>query len=622
MVFLLRRACAAIGLAVGCALAIVPGLAVATGAAGSNEIVSSNPAANQRVDVPPTQIQMVFRDAITATDAAISIRLVLACDGNLVGLGAPQLGTDLKTVSVALTQIPPPGQCTLSWSLPDESVGSFSFVSAVSTETTITGTSVAADPNVSTLPGQPAQPGDEQPAQSGTAPRVGGILGLLRVLNYVLIASVFGGLVVLTVWPEGSEYPRAKSYYVLAWLGSVLTTYLIVVLTAMQRDWGSFTDYVVPLSWFSPLNYGGGWILMLRFALVCGAGWVVFLPRRILDEETQVPSIALLTSMMATLGMNRAGQDVVFFFHVLGVIHVLAIGVWVGSLTLLVRVVLAGSGKRDLIDAVIGVGKLMSTLIVVTFVTGVLQVYLVNGSNPFSSGHGVLGVLKLLATAVMALFALAIRTFAVTRLDRLDELPGGMAARLRRAVSTEIGVAMVLLVLSSLMLPMRSPVLASPSSGGKVTYAFVEELSGGKFKVIVSVTPVTTGVNALKIELLEPARINNLTVRLVPQAEGYAGIAISVPLTRRGAALVPGDGSLELKAPGVWSLEITGATTTGELEPLATTFTVTDPATTTTIPSATLPGVSTVAPIVPTSLAGNAGAPATTILGATTTTGG
>ncbi|MEY3022820.1 MAG: hypothetical protein RIS86_2018 [Planctomycetota bacterium] len=617
MVSLLRRTCAATGLAVCAAIAVIPGLAAATGTTGSNEVVSSNPAANQRVDVPPTQIQMVFRDPITATDAATSIRLVLACDGNLVGLGAPQLGTDLKTVSVALTQIPPAGQCTLSWSLPDESVGSFSFVSAVTSATTVTGTTLVPDPNATTLPGQPAPPGEEGAAGPGEAPRVGGILGLLRVLNYLLIASIFGGLIVLTIWPEGSEYKRAKSFYLLAWIGAVVTTYLIVVLTAMQREWGAFTDYLVPVSWFSALDYGGGWILVLRMVLVAAAGWVVLQPRRILHDETQVPSIALITSMMATLGMNRAGQDVAFMFHVLGIVHVLAIGVWVGALTLLVRAVLAGGGSRDLIDAVIGVGRLMSTLIITTVVTGGLQLYLMNGGNPFSSGHGLLGVLKLLATALMALFALAIKNFSTMSLDRLDELPGSIAARLRRAVSIEIGVAIFVFILSSWMLPMRSPVLASPSSSSKVTYAFVEELGGGKFKVVVSVTPATTGVNALKVELLEPARVNNLTVRLVPQAEGYAGIAISVPLTRRGAALVPGDGSLELKAPGIWSIEVTGATTTGELEPLATTFTVGDPSTATTVPGAT-----TLVPGVPSTLAGMSGAPTTSLPPVQTTTGG
>ena len=39
--------------------------AMASGAAGTNEVTTSNPVRNQIVQVQPPQIQMVFRDAIT-----------------------------------------------------------------------------------------------------------------------------------------------------------------------------------------------------------------------------------------------------------------------------------------------------------------------------------------------------------------------------------------------------------------------------------------------------------------------------------------------------------------------------------------------------------------------------
>jgi hypothetical protein len=80
----------------------------------------------------------------------------------------------------------------------------------------------------------------------------------------------------------------------------------------------------------------------------------------------------------------------------------------------------------------------------------------------------------------------------------------------------------------------------------------------------------------MRIELLEPSRINNFIVKLIPSEIGYAGIAINVPLKRRGAAIVMGDGSFTLPVAGVWSIEITGATTTGELIPLATTINITE----------------------------------------------
>ena len=109
-------------------------------------------------------------------------------------------------------------------------------------------------------------------------------------------------------------------------------------------------------------------------------------------------------------------------------------------------------------------------------------------------------------------------------------------------------------------------------------YAFREDLENDRFHVIVSLTPSTTGVNAMRIELLEPSRINNFVVKLIPSEIGYAGIAINIPLKRRGAAIVMGDGSFTLPVAGVWSIEISGATTTGELIPLATTITIAESA--------------------------------------------
>jgi len=64
-------------------------------------------------------------------------------------------------------------------------------------------------------------------------------------------------------------------------------------------------------------------------------------------------------------------------------------------------------------------------------------------------------------------------------------------------------------------------------------------------------------------------------VKLIPQAIGFSGIQINVPLTRPGAAIVAGDGSFILNAPGIWNIEISGTTTTGDLTPLATTLAVT-----------------------------------------------
>ena len=58
--------------------------------------------------------------------------------------------------------------------------------------------------------------------------------------------------------------------------------------------------------------------------------------------------------------------------------------------------------------------------------------------------------------------------------------------------------------------------------------------------------------------------------------------------------IVAYDGLFNLKVAGVWSIEVMGATTTGELVPLATTLTVVQSATPeTTVPETTVPAVPT-----------------------------
>ena len=567
---------------------------VASATAGNNEVISSNPAANQVVDVAPTQIQMVFRDPLASPEAGAEVKLVLACDGTLVGLAAPQLGTDLKTVSVALTQIPPPGLCTVSWSLPDGSVGSFSFTSAIATETTIAGDATAIPDDGETV----AVIGEVVPERSGSGPRVGGILGLLRIFEYLLVASLFGGLmIVLLAWPEGIEYGVCLRFFRLTWMLAVLVLYLVVVITAMRQTDAGFAASLNPFSWLSSLNYGSGYVLLLRFALVVGAVWVAFKPDRIFDPSFQVPSITLITLMMATYGLTRIGQNVPLLTYVFGIAHVLAIGLWIGALALLSRAVLAGPGDEDLVHAVRGVARLTTPLIVAASFTGVVQVYLLDGFSIFTTGHGLLNVFKVIVVSAMVWIALMLKVFTNSRLSRERELSGKMAWRLRRAVSVELIIGIVALGLTSWMVPMRPPQANASVSAPSVTYAFREELQNDRFRVIVSLTPATTGTNAMRIELLEPSRINNFIVKLIPQEPGYAGISITMPIKRRGAVIVPGDGTLNFNVPGVWSIEITGATTTGELIPLATTVTIIEALTpATTVPAESAPAT-TVAPV-------------------------
>jgi putative copper export protein len=564
--------------------------AMASGVAGTNEITSSNPVRNQIVQVQPPQIQMVFRDAITDLG---NMGLTVVCGSEPIGIGLPQLGSDSKTVSFAVTSAFTAGECLISWKLADGSQGSIPFTSQIVSETTVPLTD--GTPTDTTMP---AVIGEVVVESTGGGPRVGGLLGLLRIFEYLLVAAIFGGLLTVTLaWPEGIDYGVCLRFFRITWLLAVVTMYLIVAITAMRNSDNTFVGSLNPFGWFGVLNDAAGLILLLRFALVVGSFWVTFQPARVFEPATQVPAITLITVLMATFAFTRIGQNVAIFTYIFGIAHVLAIGMWLGGLLLLSRAVLNAPGEADLLNAVRGFTRISTILILVSIGTGVMQVYLLDSFNIFSTGHGRLNLLKLVVVAAMAWISLMFKNFTVTRLSKESELTSKMAWRLRRAVSTELLVGILVLGLTSWMVPMQPTQARASGAQPTVPYAFREELKNDRFHVIISLTPSTTGVNAMRIELLEPSRINNFIVKLIPSEIGYAGIAINVPLKRRGAAIVMGDGSFTLPVAGVWSIEVSGATTTGELIPLATTINITE---------STVASTTTLAPEI---------APATTLAG-------
>jgi putative copper export protein len=545
--------------------------AMASGAAGTNEVTFSNPERTADMQVQPPQMMIKFRDAIVDVGKmGISVK----CNNEPVGIALPQLGTDSKTVSFAVTSILAAGECLINWNLADGSQGSIPFTSQIVSETTI-----PASDGATTDTAVPAVIGEVVVQSAGGGPRVGGLLGLLRIFEYLLVAAIFGGLLTVTLaWPEGIDYGVCLRFFRITWLLAVATMYLIVAITAMRNSDSTFIGSLNPFSWFGALNDAAGLILLLRFALVIGSFWVTFQPARVFEPATQVPAITLITVMMATFGLTRLGQHVPILTYIFGITHALAIGMWLGGLLLLSRTVLNAPGEADLLNAVHGFTRISVTLIVVAIATGVMQVYLLDSFNIFSTGHGRLNLLKLIVVSAIIWISLMFKNFTVKRLSKESELTSKMAWRLRRAVSTELLVGILVLGLTSWMVPMHPPQARASGAGPTLPYAFREDLENDRFHVIVSLTPSTTGVNAMRIELLEPSRINNFVVKLIPSEIGYAGIAINVPLKRRGAAIVMGDGSFTLPVAGVWSIEISGATTTGELIPLATTINITESA--------------------------------------------
>jgi methionine-rich copper-binding protein CopC len=241
-------------------------------AAGNNTLSSSNPAASETVNVAPTQLQLVFTNPLADPNDVNQMGLSLVCNGNIVSLGTPQLSSDMKTVSVPLTQVPQAGSCVVSWALPDGSSGAYSFTSAITPPTTTTTTI----PGQATVPSTIAPSGEITPV-ADNSPRVGGPLGLFRMLSYLFVGTLFGGfLLILFAWPEGVEYPVCKRFMRLVWLA-----------TSVQRFYDSVLIVGIMSIFF--------WHTFINMAMVSGLLPIVGIP---------LPLMSYGGSSMLTFGVG------------------------------------------------------------------------------------------------------------------------------------------------------------------------------------------------------------------------------------------------------------------------------------------------------------------------------
>ena len=564
-----------------CTVSVAALAGQATAATQGNSIASSNPIANEVVAVAPTQIQMVFQNPITADDVA-QMGLSLACDKALVSLGPPQLASDSLSVTAPLTQIPPNGKCNVSWALPDGSKGTFSFrteIAAAATTTTLGSNGEVPTTIVAT----------QTPADTVATPpaRLGGPIGLLRLLSYLLVSALVGGLLfMLLVWPEGSHNPTAIRYIRLSGIGAVLSLLLLVVFTTAKVTNSGIVSSMNPTEWFELLNTAQGRALFIRFILAIFVAVLALNPERVIDPEFQVPNLMAISVLVMSYGFDRTGGRIYIFGVIVAIVHMAFVIMWTGGVLLVSRVILSKPGADDLLDALRGWSRLATTLTAGVVITGFIQVGRLDGWSLINSGHGRLLLLKIVAIVFLIFVELALRKFIMQRLSKVTALSMRAILTMRKAATIQMSATVVILGMSSWLISMRPPNVVPQQTKKQSIYAINRDLIGDDgFHVTLSITPGDVGNNQALIELFTPKRIQNFTIKFIPLNPEANGYVLYVPITRPGGALIGADLGLNLKSPGEWKVELTGATTTGELKPLTTSIIIADGVTVTTEPS-------------------------------------
>ena len=555
---LLSRSIVAVIAAVIGLTMFAPGSALA-----ENTVTSSSPANGSTIPASPDAIEIVFAEQLGDVNT-----IALECNTELFTLGRPKRSDDLLSLSAEVPDALPKGTCVARWGVSDaegepNGVGNVTFniandPSVVETTTTVEDSAATAPDASDEAPISSATSSDEvmdlSNVDSGQGP-----LWLGRLLSVLGVATLFGSLIVIAAaWPEGVEYLVAVRFIRGVWVLALVGTVLYVSAAAAAVTGKSLGAGFSPAAWFDLLDAGvPGIAALARLMFVAAAAWVAFRPDRVIDPATQMAALGVPALAVVTIGFSRTDSDLAAVGVALGVVHALAMAVWIGGVILLARVVLAGPGEEDLVHAVRGFGRLSSVAIITTILSGVAQMILLDGGDLFGSSHGRVVILKAVVVAVMVFVALSARQFVNERLARANEMTVPMASRLRRAFSVEAAAGFVVLAMSAWLLSLTPP---NVDTGPAISYAIElqVEVDEVDLNVVVGITSNTVGTAGLSVDVEAPEfGIAGMEVVLeAPPNDTIGTITQPIPLTEPGLAVLLQENGVPLTVAGNWTLVV------------------------------------------------------------------
>jgi putative copper export protein/methionine-rich copper-binding protein CopC len=583
----LRRRLVAVA---ACAFAALVSMALSASPAvaqdGNNALQSITPENGAVLDTSPTEIVLVFTQEIGNDEVPT---LSLACNRETQEVGGAQIDIDAFIVTFEIPNPLPRSSCIVSWFLraADDTViatgtSTFSVTSDPPVAASTGGSSATTSPFV-TVAAVPTQTSTVTEESTGSTD---GAIWLGRMISTMSILVVFGSLALISVgWPEGPEYIVTVRFLRLTWIIGLIGTIIYVIGFAAQFKGGSFGSGLSPSAWLDLKDAGWpGRGALLRLVFVAASGWAVFRPERIIDPTTAMWAWLIPGAALVTVAMSRSDGPAPFLGFLIGIVHVVAAAVWFGGAALVARVVLAGPGEDDLVQATKAFSKISVPAMLFTAITGVAQMVRLDGGELFSSSHGRVVLLKALAVAAMLAVALAARQQVTLRLDRAQELTPGLADRFRRAFTAEAAIGIVVLMFSGWLVSL-TPAKVDPLAGESYlpAIAFNDPTSG--IQAEVSIGPGRVGRNGIKVEIDAPQDgVTDVNVRLIPPLNsapcdvatetGGCEVIQPIPLSGAGTAVLLTENGVPLGVPGTWTLEFSAGTAQGVLQGATNTFLV------------------------------------------------
>ena len=537
-------------------------LAVAGPASAHATLESTTPAENSVVANAPSQVTLTFDEGVGIS--ADSVR-VFDPNGARVDDGTTTATSNPATIEISLRSGLGNGTYTVAWhvisadSHPVEGAYVFSIGAAGSTKV------------------------DQATINVKSSTAVGLFYGALRWLGYLGYALLFGGFAFLAYcWPKGAADRRAFRLLAIGWTASLAAALGVLIVQgayASELPLGSALDTSV-ISGTLDTRFGQS--VLARLLLLAVAAPLLAATLGALPDATRRGRAYYLAGI-GTFGVLGAatwaaadhastGEQVpIAVFSDL--VHLTSMGLWLGGLLMLGLVVCRPVDREgDHAEEVVAVqsfSRLALCCIGALVASGVYQAWRNVGSWAALSGtpYGRLVVLKIGGLCIVIGLGWMARDWirrtvrhsgrvAVAEAQRMDG--PGLLGRLRRSVALEAGVALVVLVFSSILVESQPGRTAEAAQTGptQATVAFHTGTVSGTLTVYVG--PGTEGPNQAHLYLNDskglPYDAAQLTMAFSLPSENLAALNATVVHDGPGHYI---DQPLDLTFPGTWTLSVT-----------------------------------------------------------------
>jgi copper transport protein len=541
-------ACAILGIVVGAGWAVAHAV-----------LISTTPGQGAVVATVPSTVALTFSESVVVVPVD-GIR-IYGPDGAQLDTGdAMHLGR-ASTVGVRLGKTQQRGTYTVSWRVISADshpvAGAFTF-------------SV----------GQPSPNRAPATAQSSGSTTVGVVYGIVRAAGFASFALLVGSIAfVLLCWPGAIARGDVRRIMLAGWAGLLAATMAGLLLYGPYGS-GLGIDRVLDSTVFSATvdsHFGAASTARLMVLGLTGSylvllcAWLGHFARRgqVWYGVLGLGLAGCLASTWAVAGHAASGLQPVLALPV-DVIHLLAMGVWLGGLvTVVVILSPATAVSAELPAAVYRFSSIAAGSVLVLIGTGSYQSWRQLGSWAAfgSTGYGRLLLVKLVIF-VLLLGAAAMSRGWVIRHRRSPIGPGvgamsqtlPVVSTLRRSVLREAVLGAAVLGVTALLVnaaPGRTT-LALPPGPAHHIVSYDTGGPGGKGQLTISVDPTTTGSDTISVIVADPAGnprdVPELNATLTLPAKRLGPLPVELQRRAPGSYVATG---VQIPVVGTWQLAVT-----------------------------------------------------------------